>query len=137
MYVWYNARSIRNNQLQFTKIAPYYKIISDIKKDETISKYTTNLVYLSKANYNDEIESKIMYSIINKNPKRADHYWLLHVDYQDDPSILEYSVEELIPDTLSKVNLHLGFRVQPYISLYFRQIIEDLIEEDKFDLTSC
>lgn len=136
MYIWYNARSIRNNQLQFTKINPYYKIISDIKKDESIPKYTTNLVYLTKANYNDEIESKIMYSIINKNPKRADHYWLLHVDYQDDPSILEYSVEELIPNTLSKVNLHLGFRVQPYISLYFRQIIEDLIEEKKFDLIS-
>ena len=60
MYIWYNARSIRNNQLQFTKIAPYYKIISDIKKDESISKYTTNLVYLTKANYDDEIESKIM-----------------------------------------------------------------------------
>ena len=137
MYVWYNARIIRNKQMQFTKIKPYFKIISDIKQDESIPKYATNLVYLSKANYKDEIESKIMYSIVNKYPKRADHYWLLHVDYHDDPSMLEYTFDQLIPDTLYKINLRLGFRVQPYINLYFRQIIEDLVAKNEFDLTSC
>jgi KUP system potassium uptake protein len=137
MYVWYNARIIRNHHLQFGKIEPYYPILSAIKQDESIAKYATNLVYLSKADHKGDIETKIMYSIINKHPKRADHYWLLHVDNQDDPSMLEYSVTQLIPDTLIKIDLRLGFRVQPYVNLYFRQVIEDLVEEGKFNLTSC
>lgn len=136
MYVWFNARKIRNNQLQFSKIEPAYQIIKDIKNDESIPKYVTNLVYLSKADYKDEIESKILFSIIHKHPKRAEHYWLLHVDYHDEPMMLEYNVDQLIPDTIYKINLRLGFRVQPYINIYFRQIVEDLVASNEFDLSS-
>ena len=136
MYVWYNARKIRNRQMQFTKIQPYFKIISDIKDDSTISHYATNLIYLSKANYLDEIENKIMYSIINKHPKRAEHYWLLHVDYHDEPMMCEYDAKQLIPDTLYRINLKLGFRIQPDVNVFFRQIVEDLVESGEFSLDS-
>ena len=136
MYVWYNARKIRNRQMQFTKIQPYFKIISDIKNDSTISHYATNLIYLSKANNLDEIESKIMYSIINKNPKRSEHYWLLHVDYHDEPMMCEYDAKQLIPGTLYRVNLRLGFRIQPDVNVFFRQVVEDLVESGEFTLDS-
>jgi len=136
MYVWYNARKIRNRQMQFTKIQPYFKIISDIKNDSTISHYATNLIYLSKANNIDEIESKIMYSIINKNPKRSEHYWLLHVDYHDEPMMCEYDAKQLIPGTLYRVNLRLGFRIQPDVNVFFRQVVEDMVESGEFTLDS-
>lgn len=136
MYVWYNARRIRNGKMQFVKLPPHYAVLADIKQDEKIQKCATNLVYMSKADRTDEVESKILYSILRKHPMRADHYWLLHVDYQDDPDTLEYSVETLIPDTLFKVNLRLGFRVHPYVNLYFRQIVEDLVASGRFSLNS-
>lgn len=136
MYVWYNARKIRNRELQFAKIEPYFKVISDIKADATIPQYATNLIYLSKANYGDEIETKIMYSIINKHPKRAEHYWLLHVDYHDEPMMCEYDCAQLIPGTLYRVNMKLGFRIQPYINVFFRQIVEDLVASGEFSLQS-
>ncbi len=136
MLIWFNARKIKNSHMQFLKVQSYYNILSDLKKDSTISKYATNLVYLSKANQKSEIESKIIYSIINKQPKRADHYWLLHIDHLDDPTTFEYSFEQLIPDTLFRVNIRLGFRVQPRINMYFRQIIEDLVASKEFELTS-
>lgn len=136
MYVWYNARKIRNREMQFGKIKPYYKVISDIKGDDTIPRYATNLIYLSKANDFDEIETKIMYSIINKHPKRAEHYWILHVDYHDEPMMCEYDFSQLIPETLYRVNLKLGFRVQPYINVFFRQIVEDLVASGEFSLAS-
>ena len=122
--------------MQFLKINSYFDILSDLKKDNSISKYSTNLVYLSKANKKTDIEGKIIYSIINKQPKRADHYWLLHIDHVDDPTTFEYTFEALIPDTLFRVNLKLGFRVQPLINLYFRQIVEELVANKEFDLTS-
>ena len=136
MLIWFNARKIKNKHMQFLKLKSFYGILSDIKVDTSIPKYSTNLVYLSKANLSTEIEGKIIYSIINKQPKRADYYWLLHIDHVDDPTTLEYSYEALIPDTLFRVNIRLGFRVQPLINLYFRQIVEELVKNKEFELTS-
>jgi len=136
MIVWYNAREIKNKHMQFLKINSYFKIISDLSEDVTVPKYSTNLVYLSRANFKTDIEGKIIYSIINKQPKRADNYFILHIDHQDDPTTFEYTFEKLIPGTLYRINIKLGFQVQPLINLYFRQIIDELVENNEFDLTS-
>ncbi len=136
MWIWYNARIIKNNHLQFLKIKSYYSIISDISADKTIPKYSTNLVYLSKADLKTDIEGKIIYSMINKQPKRADNYWILHIDHVDDPTTLEYTFEKLIPDTLYRVNLKIGFQVQPLINVYFRQIIDELASKKEIELIS-
>jgi len=136
MLVWYNARIIKNKHLQFLKIESFFRILSDIRDDNTIPKYSTNLVYLSKADQKTDIEGKIIYSIINKQPKRADNYWILHIDNVDDPTTLEYTFEKLIPDTLYRINIKIGFQVQPLINLYFRQIIDELVANKEFDLVS-
>ena len=136
MYVWYNATTIRNSQIQIRDVRESFSIISDIKSDESIPKYATNIVYLTKLGGKYDIEQKILYSIINKHPMRADHYFLLHIDYQDSPSTLEYDVTTLIPDTLYRINLRLGFRIHPLVNRYFRQIIEDMVAKDGFSLAS-
>ena len=136
MYVWYNATTIRNSQIQICDVRESFSIISDIKSDETIPKYATNIVYLTKLGGKYDIEQKILYSIINKHPMRADHYFLLHIDYQDSPSTLEYDVTTLVPDTLYRINLRLGFRIHPLVNRYFRQIIEDMVAKDGFSLAS-
>ena len=136
MYVWYNATTIRNSQIQILDVRESFSIISDIKSDESIPKYATNIVYLTKLGGKYDIEQKILYSIINKHPMRADHYFLLHIDYQDSPSTLEYDVTTLVPDTLYRINLRLGFRIHPLVNRYFRQIIEDMVAKDGFSLAS-
>ena len=136
MYVWYNATTIRNSQIQLRDVRESFSIISDIKNDDSIPKYATNIVYLTKLGGKYDIEQKILYSIINKHPMRADHYFLLHIDYQDSPSTLEYDVTTLVPDTLYRINLRLGFRIHPLVNLYFRQIIEDMVAKDGFSLAS-
>ena len=136
MYVWYNATTIRNSQIQIRDVRESFSIISDIKNDESIPKYATNIVYLTKLGGKYDIEQKILYSIINKHPMRADHYFLLHIDYQDSPSTLEYDVTTLVPDTLYRINLRLGFRIHPLVNLYFRQIIEDMVAKNEFSLAS-
>lgn len=137
MYVWYNAWRIRREQEKFIDIRRYYPVISAIKEDTTIQKYASNIVYMCKADKKTELEQKTIYSLINKHPRRADHYWLLHVHYEDVPATLEYSFEALIPDTLYRVDLHLGFNVPPHINRYFRQIVEDLVEQKEFSLVSA
>lgn len=136
MLIWYNARRIKNRHMQFVNVEPFYETLSDLKKDISVNKYATNLVYISKANRSHEIENKIIYSILNKQPKRADHYWFLHIDLVDDPNTFEFTFEPLISDVLYRVNLRVGFKIQPTINIYFRQIIDELVATNEFDLSS-
>lgn len=136
MFVWYKSTLIRNKFIDYRKYDDYLDIISDISRDEAIPLHASNLVYISKSNDSKEVESKIMYSIINKHPKRADHYFMIRVNYDDAPDTLEYKYEILIPETLISIDLYLGYKIEPKVSVYLRQIIENLVESEKFNLTS-
>ncbi len=136
MYVWFNGRKIKNSFIEFVKIENYFEIIKELHKDISVPKYATNLVFLTKANKSTDIETKIIYSMLNKQPKRADVYWLLHVDILDDPHVLEYRITHLIPDILIKVDFKIGFKVQPRVNLFFRQVIEEMGRNHEIDLIS-
>ena len=136
MYVWYKAREIKKKYLQFEKFSNYFPILADLEKDEKIAVFTSNLVYLTKADKITDIENKIIYSIFNKHPKRADKYWFLHVNYTDEPSTLEYFVTKLIPDIAYRVDFNIGFRISPKINIFFRKVIGDLINSNEIDITS-
>jgi KUP system potassium uptake protein len=136
MYIWFNGRKIKNRFIEFVRIEKYYDVIKDINQDTSIPKYATNLVFLTKANRSTDIESKVIYSILNKQPKRADVYWLVHVDILDEPHVLEYRVNQLIQDLLIKVDFKIGFKVQPRVNLFFRQVIEEMGKNNEIDLLS-
>lgn len=136
MFVWYKARKIRNRFIEFIKLDEHYETLNDLSKDESIPKYATHLVYLTSANRKNEVESKVVYSILNKFPKRADVYWFIHVDVLDEPYTLEYKVDELLNDKIIHIDFRLGFRVEPRINLMFRQVVEDLVNNKEVDITS-
>jgi len=128
MLIWYQARKIRNRYVEFVKLADYAGTIAELSKDMTIPKYATHLVYLTSANNTDEIESKIIYSILQKQPKRADIYWFVHVDVVDEPYRMEYKVNEIIHDDVIRIDFRLGFRVAPRINLMFRKVVQDMVK---------
>lgn len=136
MLVWVAALKIRRRHLSSKRTSDYYGIISDIKADDTIPKYASNLVYVNHSHGEGSVDDKLVYSIINKQPKRADHYWLLNLEFVDTPDTLEYTFTPLVKDTLFSVTMHIGFRIEPRVSLYLRQIVEDLVADGKLDLTS-
>ena len=136
MYVWIRAIKIRDHYISSKPLDDYYQIISDIKADMSIPKYTSNLVYINHASKEGTVDDKLVYSIINKQPKRADHYWLINMDFVDTPDTLEYDCKVLIPNTLYNITMHIGFRIEPRVSLYLRQVVEDLVANKKVDLTS-
>lgn len=137
MYIWYRAWNIRRKYLKLKKLSDYYDIIRDLKADETIPKYATNLVFIRQSDSDDMVEDKLIYSIINKQPKRADHYFLVHFSNDDAPDTLNYTCHELIEQTLYAINIRVGYRVNPLMTLYLRQIVEDLIAQHRFDIRSC
>jgi len=136
MYDWYRARKIKNRYVEFVRLEHYISKIQELSNDRSVPKYATHLVYLTSADNPKEIEHKIIYSILNKKPKRADIYWFVHVDTLDDPYTAEYSVEHIIPNDIIRVEFRLGFRVQPRINLLFRKVVEDLVKNREVNVIS-
>lgn len=136
MYIWYKSRKIKNRYVEFVRMENYLPVLQELSNDTSINKYATHLVYLSSANNPKEIEYKIIHSILNKKPKRADIYWFVHVDTLDDPYTCEYEVQTIIPNEVIRVEFRLGFRVQPKINLMFRKVVEDMVSNKEVNIVS-
>ncbi|MBP6386524.1 MAG: KUP/HAK/KT family potassium transporter [Pseudarcicella sp.] len=136
MVVWYRAGIIKMRLTEYTKLDKYIDSLKELSEDMTVPKYATHLVFMSNASRSNEIESKIIYSIFQKRPKRADIFWFVHVDSVDEPYTMEYKVNVIAPDDIIKVNFRLGFRIEQKINLYFRKVVEDMVKNGEVDLTS-
>lgn len=134
MYVWYYARKINNRFTKFVDLGKYTGLINELSEDNSIEKFATHLIYLSKANNRDEIEEKVIKSIFSKKPKRADVYWFLHIHRTEEPYTLNYEVSELVEDKVIKVTVNTGFRVQPKAELYFKKIVKELVANKELNL---
>ncbi|CAN5750512.1 KUP/HAK/KT family potassium transporter [soil metagenome] len=136
MYIWYRSRRIKNRYVEFVRMEHYIPMIQELSNDKTVTKYATHLVFMTSANNPKEIEHKIIYSILNKKPKRADIYWFVHVDTVDDPYTCDYIVDHIIPNDIIRVEFRLGFRVQQKINLMFRKVVEELVNNNEVNITS-
>ena len=136
MYIWFRSRKIKNRYVEFVRMEHYIPMIQELSNDKTIPKYATHLVYMTSANNPNEIEHKIIYSILNKKPKRANIYWFVHVDVLDEPYTCEYVVEHIIPNDIIRVEFRVGFRVEQRINLMFRKVVEELMNNKEVNINS-
>jgi len=136
MWIWYKARKINNRFLHFVNIEDYLGKLNQLTEDTDIPKYATHLVYLTKANNDFEIEQKVLNSIFAKKPKRADVYWFVHIDRTNEPYTMEYSVNQMDQYNVVKINLKLGFRIQPRVNVFFRNVVENMVKNGEIQLES-
>ncbi len=136
MYVWYNGRRIKNGLMRFIPISDLLVILKSVREDTSIPKFATNLVYITKANKKMDIEATIYYSILDKQPKRADRYWFLHIDIKDEPYTCEYEVTEFVKGAIYKIDFSIGFRIETQVNLFFRQVIDDLHDAEELKIES-
>jgi KUP system potassium uptake protein len=134
MYTVYTGRKITNRFTKFVDLGRYTEVINDLSKDDEIPKIATHLIYLTKANNRHEIEEKIIRSILSKKPKRADVYWFVHIHRTNEPYSLSYDVSELLDDKIIKVNINVGFRIQPRTELFFKKIVQELVKNKELNL---
>lgn len=134
MYTWYTARKINNRFTKFDDLGEFAPLLKELSDDNNIPKFSTHLIYLTKANNRHEIESKVVQSIFAKKPKRADVYWFVHINRTEQPYTLNYEVSELVDDKVIKVTINIGFRIQPKTELYFKKIVQDLVNDQELNL---
>ena len=136
MTVWFLAKKISKAYTKIVKIDDYKKVLAELSIDLSIPKYATHLIYMTNSNRAEEIEEKVMYSILQKRPKRADMYWFIHVNILSEPYKREYRVNEIIKDDLYRIDFNLGFREPTKINLMFKEVIKDMVQKGEVDVTS-
>lgn len=134
MYVTYFGKKINTGYTKFTDLGRYSRMITELSNDQSIPKFTTHLIYMTKSLRKDHIEERIIESIFSQKPKRADVYWFMHIHRTDNPYTLNYEVIELVDDKIIKIILNIGFRIQPRTEMYFKNIINDLIQNKELNL---
>ena len=127
MIIWYRGTQVEDKSKIWLRIRDHIPDLRALREDKTIPITAGNIVYLAKSDDAEEIDRAILYSILDRDPKRAKAYWLISVHTVDDPYTMEYSVESYGTDFLFRVNLNLGFKVQQSVNIYLRQIITDLL----------
>ncbi|MBP1645970.1 MAG: potassium transporter [Bacteroidetes bacterium] len=136
MFTWHRGSNIESLFVKYLSIDRFKDLFVAISKDDSIPKYSTNLVYLTKSNSPSRLEHLIFYSILINRVKRADTYWFLHVNNTDDPKQLTYEVYEIVTNKVIRIDLNIGFKVEPKINMYFREITSKLIKEKRIDMRS-
>ncbi len=136
MYIWFKGFMIKMRLTDYVPIEDYIDQLNQLRKDTDRPKYATNLIYLTKAKMHKDIERKIMYSILDKRPKKADVYWFVNIKVADEPYIAEYSVDTFGTSYIVKVELKLGFRVHQKLNVFLRQISTDLVENREIKIQS-
>ncbi len=136
MTIWYFAKKINKSYTKLVDINDYTKVLLELSNDLSIPKYATHLIYMTNASKSDEIEEKVMYSILRKRPKRADIYWFIHVNVLNEPYKKEYRVTEILKEDIYRVDFNLGFREPTKINLMFKEVITDMVKKGEVDVTS-
>lgn len=136
MGVWYKSRQIKDRLIEYASVDDYLPTLKELSNDTSVPKYATHLIYMTSSLNPRLIDTKVIYSIFQKQPKRADIYWFIHVEVTDDPYTMKYKVHHLVPNDVIRIDLKLGFRVPQHINLLFRKVVEDLVKNKEVDITS-
>lgn len=136
MWVWFKGRKIKNRLTEFVSLKDYIPVLKQLSDDNTLSKYSTHLVYLTSADSHMEVENKVIYSILQKRPKRADIYWFVHINVDEKPYTMEYKVSHISENDIIRIDFRLGFRIEQKINFYFRKVVEELVKNGEVDTTS-
>ena len=127
MYVWRRGTAIERTQTVFLPVRKYVGQLGQLRRDDDYPLLADNLVFLVNASEPDTLDRDVLYSILDKHPKRARAYWFLNVRVTDEPYTHTYTVDSFGTDFLFKVQLQLGFNVNQRVNAYLRQVVNDLM----------
>lgn len=136
IYIWYNGRRIKNRSTTYTPIGKFIPLIEKVSEDVSIPKYCTNLVYVTRAKYSDEMETKIIQSLIHRQPKRADTYWFVYLKRSDEPYVFNYDIKTFIPGKIFRLDIEAGFKMGIHVDNYVHQICNEMEKRGEVDLLS-
>ncbi len=134
MYTSFYGRKINNQNRKFVALKNHIPLLTELSEDKTVNKYATFLYYLTLSEKDTEVEQSIINSILSKRPKRADIYWFIHLKRNAEPYTMNYELIPIVENKIYRININLGFRIQPKTEWYAKMIFKDMMDNNELKL---
>lgn len=131
MFIWHEGNQIAAGYIHLLDLQDYKEQLGQLRQDDGYPLFQTNVVYLTNRMKGSMIDQSILYSILDKRPKKARVYWFVKVNVTDEPYTNDYKVDMLGTDYLVQVELFLGFRMRQDVPRYLRTIVQDLMDSGR------
>ncbi|WP_057828227.1 KUP/HAK/KT family potassium transporter [Liquorilactobacillus cacaonum] len=136
MVIWFYGNRVQNNILdesETVSLLDYRDQLKQLANDESIPFFMSNVVILAKVSKDYSIKREVLYSILDKQPKRAKVYWFVTVNTTNEPYTSYYNVDMMGTRNIVNLQLFLGFKANHNVNLYLRQVVQELMDEDIID----
>jgi KUP system potassium uptake protein len=128
MYVWYRGTDIEKTYSKRLDLKDYVEEIGQLRSDDSIPYVADNIVFVENDMGDGLMDRDILYSIMDKTYKRAKAYWFISVHSVEDPDTLTYKVENYGTDYIFRITIDVGFKREPLVNVYLRQITTALLK---------
>ena len=124
--IWYRGTQLERKYSTRLKIRDHIGSLVALHNDPDIPLLAHNLVYLDGERDLELMDRDILYSILDKDTKRAQAYWFVNVHVLNEPKTMNYELETYGTDCVFRIRLNLGFKCSQRVNVYLRQIVHDL-----------
>ena len=128
MFVWRRGTAIERSQSVYLPVNKYIDQLQSLRTDPDFNLLADNLVFLTNDSSFDKLDRDILYSILDKRPKRAKAYYFINISLTDNPNTREFVINDFGTDFLFKITLRLGFKENQRVNTYLYQIVSELIK---------
>lgn len=126
MVVWYRGTKLERKYSTRLPFADYVENLRGLHDDTGEPLLCHNLVYLEGDSQDGTMDRDILYSILDKDLKRAQAYWFVSVHVLNEPDAMFYELDTYGTDFIYRIRLNLGFKRSPRVNIYLRQIVQEL-----------
>ena len=126
MIIWFRGTQLERLYCTRLKVREHIPSLVALHGDESVPLLANNLVYIEGETDAELMDRDILYSILDKDTKRAQAYWFVSVHTLNEPKTMNYELERYGTDCIFRIRINLGFKCSPRVNVYLRQIVQDM-----------
>ena len=126
MLSWSRADEIEKRFSARLPLRDFVPQLEELRSDAEYGLLADNLVYIDSGKDTDTVDQGILYSILDRGPKRARAYFFVTVNTVSDPNLQTYRVETFGTDCVFRLHLDLGYKCSRPLTRYLRDALLDM-----------
>ena len=126
MISWNRAEEIERRFGTRLFLPDYLPQLEELRSDTDYARLADNLVYIDSGNEMETVDQAILYSILERGPKRAQAYFFVTVSTVSEPNVQRYQVETFGTEYAFRLLLELGYKCSRPLTYYLKDVFLDM-----------
>ena len=126
MLSWNKAEEIEKRYGARLPLRDYLSQLEQLRADTDYVRLADNLVYLDSGDDMETVDQAILYSVLDRGPKRAQAYFFVTVNTVSEPNMQRYQVKPFGTDCVFRLRLDLGYKCSRPLTQYLKDAFLDM-----------